>query len=549
MTAKEQEAAFAAKLNEWAQSPPAFRRDLQVDVSGEIHTLGKIVDDWQDADFKSVDPALMLCAGRLKKDKIVLKAWFERSRGHSKTSDIAVIASWALVFAKRPLKGYCFAADADQAALLRNAIELLLRLNPWMAHFIRVTKTSIENINERSPGFGSTLQVNSSDSASAYGLNADFLICDEVTHWSKEALWTAIYSTSDKRTNCLLLIITNAGYQESWQFPIREQARISDDWIFSRLDGPVASWLTPEVIEGQTKMLPPGEASRLWGNNWTSTSSDLFSAEDVDLAFSPEHSPMTGQEPGWTFIAGLDLGVSRDWSAVVVIAVKSDGSSSNIRLAHTKQWRPIHPAKVDYIEIENHVLKLDAQYQLENVCFDPFQAESLMQRLESDSDHARRNARRQRWTEPWVRSILNTPANLGKIATLTIEGLHDRRFEFYPEENLRRDFKKLRVEAKSYGYRLVSPRDANLGHGDTFSALSVALLVAHEIAGKEKLDMTPITEFDAPGVDADSWKSRLAEYEARKAEEDAILESYRQANGFSYACRTGQLNVITPDRF
>ena len=47
-----------------------------------------------------------------------------------------------------------------------------------------------------------------------------------------------------------------------------------------------------------------------------------------------------------------------------------------------------------------------------------------------------------------------------------------------------RDLLKLRVEEKSYGCRLVSPRDGD-GHGDTFSAFSLALLVAHEIAGKK----------------------------------------------------------------
>jgi hypothetical protein len=42
---------------------------------------------------------------------------------------------------------------------------------------------------------------------------------------------------------------------------------------------------------------------------------------------------------------------------------------------------------------------------------------------------------------------------------------------------------KLRVEEKSYGIRLTSPRDES-GHGDTFSAFSGALLVGHEIGGK-----------------------------------------------------------------
>ncbi len=49
---------------------------------------------------------------------------------------------------------------------------------------------------------------------------------------------------------------------------------------------------------------------------------------------------------------------------------------------------------------------------------------------------------------------------------------------------MRRDLLKLRCEEKSYGIRLTSPRDGE-GHGDTFSAFSLALLVGHELAGRK----------------------------------------------------------------
>ena len=36
-----------------------------------------------------------------------------------------------------------------------------------------------------------------------------------------------------------------------------------------------------------------------------------------------------------------------------------------------------------------------------------------------------------------------------------------------------------------YGIRLTSPRDGD-GHGDTFSAFALALLIGHELSGKRK---------------------------------------------------------------
>ena len=44
------------------------------------------------------------------------------------------------------------------------------------------------------------------------------------------------------------------------------------------------------------------------------------------------------------------------------------------------------------------------------------------------------------------------------------------------------------MEEKSYGIRLTSPKTAD-GHGDTFSAFSLALLVGHELAGKKPVEV------------------------------------------------------------
>src|SRR5262249_28688288 len=94
--------------------------------------------------------------------------------------------------------------------------------------------------------------------------------------------------------------------------------------------------------------------------------------------------------------------------------------------------------------------------------------------------------RRLPGTQAWMRAIQPTAQNLRQQATLTIEGFQDGRFQFFSCEPLRRDLLKLRVEEKSYGFRLVSPRDGE-GHGDSFSAFALALVVGHELAGKKPI--------------------------------------------------------------
>ena len=474
-----------ATYDKYARSPEAFRADLIVDVDGTAKRFGQVQDDWQKADFASLDPGLLRCVGRSDGEAIT-RAYLERPRGHSKTTDLAVTCVYALVFSTRPLRGYAFAADRDQARLIHDAVSNLVRLNPWLSDILELQTHLVINTAENHPGKGSLLKIEASDVGSSFGILPDLIIADELCHWQDSAseLWNSLISSAAKRSGCLLCVISNAGFVESWQWRIREAARQDSAWYFSRLDGPVASWLPQSRLDEQRRMLPSIAYARLWLNEWSSGGGDALTREDIDNAFDETLEPMTGGEKNYYFIAGVDLGLVRDSSAVVVLATPKGGKSGRIRLAHHKVWKPIPNRKLDLIDIERHILELDRQFKLENVAADSWQAELLCQQLESDTTHRRRNQKRRFSHEPWVRVINPTPSNLRQQASLTIESFGDGRFQFYECQPLRTDLNKLRVEEKSYGFRCSSPRDGD-GHGDTFSAFALALLVAHELAGKK----------------------------------------------------------------
>jgi hypothetical protein len=294
-----------------------------------------------------------------------------------------------------------------------------------------------------------------------------------------------------------MVVISNAGFADSWQWGVREAARTDPAWIFSRLDGPVASWITPARLAEQARMLPAVAYARLWLNQWSSGGGDALTPADIAAAFALDLAPMTGQEPGCLFVAGVDLGLKRDASAVVVLAVPDGGRAGRIRLASNRLWKPTPGAKIELADVERHILELDSLFGLEAVAFDPWQMEHLAQRLEADGAHRRRNQRRRFGSLPWMREMPPTAANLRQQATLTIESFQDHRLCCYPCEPLRRDLLKLRVEEKSYGIRLTSPRDGE-GHGDTFSAFSLALLLAHEFAGKRSAQVTVVCDTMGP---------------------------------------------------
>ncbi len=455
----------------YAANPSLFRESLIVDVDGVAKRLGSVMDPWQRKDFASIDPALRRCTGLAPKSKPRMRAYLERARGHSKTTDLAIVCTYALAFAQRPLRGYAYAADKDQARLLRDAMQTILRLNPWLSQILRVDAHRVVNIATGHPGEDSALEVVSSDVGSSFGILPDLIIADELTHWQGDGgLWHSIISSAAKRSSCLLMVITNAGFGDTWQWETREAIKDDPNWVFSRLDGPKASWMTKQRLEEQRRLLPPVAFARLWLNEWSTGGGDALTEADIKAAFASNMPPMTGYEPGYTWVAGVDLGLTRDCSAVVVLGVRDYDveNAGRIRLAHTKLWKPIAGQKINLTEVEDELRRLHTKFRLKAVAYDPWQAEHLSQRLVHEGFP--------------MQSVHPSATNLQAIAARTIESFVDRRLDLYECPNLKRDLFRLRVEERSYGYRLVSPRDSE-GHGDTASAFGFALLAAHEQAG------------------------------------------------------------------
>jgi hypothetical protein len=186
-----------------------------------------------------------------------------------------------LFASRRKLTGYGAAADRDQARLLRDAIDRLVRLNPWLSQILTVNNWNI--VNEHT---GSTLEILSSDAPTSYGLLPDFVIVDELTHWQKEDLWYSLISSAAKRRNCVVVVISNAGFGETWQWETREAIRQDPAWYFSRIDGPVARWITEDRLAEQRRLLPAIAYQRLWLNIWTSGSGDALSDSEITRALS-----------------------------------------------------------------------------------------------------------------------------------------------------------------------------------------------------------------------------------------------------------------------
>jgi phage terminase large subunit-like protein len=449
---------------------------------------GKL-DTWQQTDFAALDQGWQAAAGQQSTG--VLRAWLERPRGHSKTSDLAVMAAWALFASRHRISGYGSAADAEQAKLLRDSVDRLVRLNPWLGQILTVKANAVVNGHT-----GSTLEILSSDAPTSYGLLPDFVIVDELCHWKKPDLWESLISSAAKRRNCMLVIITNAGFGESWQWGVRESVRQDEAWYFSRLDGPQASWITEGNLAEQRRLLPDIAYRRWWLNEWTSGCGAAWADADSDAALTQRES-LQKAEQGWVYVAGLDLGLQRDKAALAVVgrhvgyyeareqpvsltptqALMVDAGlweepepelfeqytegTGRLKLACLYVWNPADAlnGKVDIEEIEETIWELDRRFKLQ-VGADPWQAAYLIERL-------------QKRGVP-IEPVNFSGQNLTSMCSATLEAFNEANIDLYPEPHLLHDLRNLKVVEKSYGVRLDSPRGLN-GHGDCATALSIAL--------------------------------------------------------------------------
>lgn len=142
LTEMEQEAGLAP-VAQPTEEPSAFRRRLLIDTAFGRRSLEECLDDWQREDYEAADQGwLRMVTGR---GDARLNYYFERPKGHDKTTGLATMALWALYASPRPLVGVAGAGKLDQAALLRSAIELMVFQNPWLGESIKVNNYEVVN--------------------------------------------------------------------------------------------------------------------------------------------------------------------------------------------------------------------------------------------------------------------------------------------------------------------------------------------------------------------------------------------------------------------
>jgi hypothetical protein len=460
-------------------TPAMFRQAISIETDGGPKPLADVLDDWQAKDFKALDSALEVVAGRRSiTPTTITRAFVERPRGHSKSSDLATMIVYALASATRPAVIVIAAADADQAKLIRHAAERIIRANPWLADLVEVQRDRITG------QAGAVAHFIPADVGSSYGWTPDAIIADEVVHWGPagERLWHSLLSSAAKRPGCVVIVASNAGSlaANGWQWQLREAARQSDDWYFCSLDGPQASWLSAKALAEQRRLLPDAVYLRLWENRWVEGGGDAIPPSDLKAAIALADQPSPGERIAASFM-GVDLGIAHDASAFVI--VRREQSGERVELCDVRRWLPEPGRRVSLEAVETAIIEACERWGVQSISIDPWQAVSMAERLRSRGIV--------------VNEVQQTGPNLQRMADAIVTGFADGQIALYRDDALLADLRSLTVVERGAGWRLSAPRTKH-GHADTATALALALLAARskpQSAGVMFFDRSDVPSF------------------------------------------------------
>lgn len=467
--------------------PERFRRQIALAEAPE-RAFHELVQPWQARDFAALDRAWMQLAGRVairSSTSPQCRAYIERPRGHSKTSDVALQLLWALFASKSPLNGLAAAADREQANLIHRAMERIAQQNAHYLDDLRFLQNLVRNSST-----GSRLDVISSDVRSSWGVLPDFVICDELCHWEKPDLWYSLLSSAAKKPHCVLMILTNAGVGRGWQWNVREHARRSPDWYFSSLEGPHAPWITEEWLAEQRALLPPAVFERLWLNTWQHSDGEFVSLAEAEACRDSQLKAAEQGRPGVDYVAAIDYAEKQDLT--VGCLCHREGERVIVDRMDVVRPTPTRPTPVQWVE--DWIFDTVARFHRVTFIVDEYQLLGTIQRLSPRYDIRR---------FPFQAGLGNHRLTLNLRQLI----LH-RQVRWYPDcgaitndtlsrDDLETELASLVLRTSASGRVRLDHVQDGLHHDDRSFALGVACL--HLIEGVAAGDFLEVTLPPSPG--------------------------------------------------
>ena len=314
------------------------------------------------------------------------------------------------------------------------------------------------------PATGSVIRVLTSDAPTTYGLGGIgrgyLFIADELWTWRGRELWDALFTGTGKTPHWRVIVLSNAGYDfRSVAWEVRELCRESGPpfYLYSP-DGPVAGWLSDEWREMQRRSLPPDVYQRLIENKWVEGVGSFITRAQLESCVDRAWRPQLAGDSGTSYVAALDLGLTRDRTALAVGHL--DGEQNVVVLDSLMVWQGSKAQPVSIAGVERELLGLAGRFNLRRVSLDPWQMQSSIQRL-----RARLAVEEFTFTSESVRRLSETLFNL----------IQTGRMRLFHDPDLEDELLRLNVVQKGYGWRI---DHAGGGYSDRAMALGMMAMEA-----------------------------------------------------------------------
>jgi phage terminase large subunit-like protein len=408
--------------------PPAPARDPIAFINSLTHTKGAFggqtfnLRPWQTRILRKL----------FKKRKDGLRQYrtclLMLPRKNGKSELAAAIALYGLLAdGETGAEVYSAAADKDQAGLVFGVAAQMIRNDPQLDNECYIVDSQKRIVHKQS---GSSYKAISAEAYSKHGFNASVVVYDELHAAPDRRLYDVLSTSMGARTQPLMLVISTAGFDRHsilWELyaharkveehpaldptflPILYEAPIDAEWtdekVWKKANPALGDFRSLEemrILAARAKEIPAQENTfrRLYLNQWTEQAARWIQMPAWDACrVAIDRATLQGRR----CYVGMDLSSTIDLTALVAVFPDDDGSfdvlaqcfvpADHIRDRSRRdkvpydQWArdgsitAIPGPTVDYEVVRTALLAWCAEFDVQLVAFDPWNATDLVSRL------------------------------------------------------------------------------------------------------------------------------------------------------------------------
>lgn len=424
--------------------------------------------------------------GRLKHPELLYAA--PKKSGKTAFAAMILIAV-VLVLGGRFAEGICVANDLEQAqGRVFTAACRIVSASPVLAAAATITQRCIEF-----PEIGATITAIASDYAGAAGANPVISVFDELWGYTSERsrrLWDEMVPPPTRRIACRLTV-SYAGFEgesvlleELYKRGLAQQLvdddlHAGDGLLMFWTHRPVAEWQTDAWLTQMRQQLRPNAYLRMIENRFVTSESSFVELDWWDGCTDPGLVPVPADRrlPVWV---GVDASLKRD--ATAIVATTWDHETKRVRLVWHRIFYPNPQQPIDFeATIEQTLIELRKRFSLRQVRFDPWQMQSVAQRLGQHHD------------VPMVEFPQSMP-NLTQASTNLFELIKGRGITLYPDADIRLAISRAVALETPRGWRIAKEKASH--KIDVVVALAMSALAAVQ---------------NGDGAGADGWVEWMAD--------------------------------------